>query len=536
MTGEGRALRDLGSLADDRFAQLALRVGFATHLSSKPDRTRWDVEQAAQQAGVHPATIYRDLERVRGSDEITVRSLAGRKSGYPKGRSRLHPDVETVIAEGLTSHYLTKNKPPLTETAKVVQEACNQLGLPEPSRSAIRRRLKKLKVAEVEGRRHGRKAREKATARPGSYAVEGPWDVWQIDHTLADVIIVDKATRKPVGRPWLTLVIDVATRLVVGFYVSLEPPSILRAAVAIDLGVQPKAAWLKRMGLPYSWPAAGLPVLIHSDRAKEFRAKAFERALANQGVRTFLRPAGAAHWGGHIERLLGTMMGKCKMLPGATQSSPKARGDYDSCKGARLDIDDLEVWFAHQILGVYHNTVHGALHCTPLEAWSKMADGRVARQPPDPETFRIDLFPQFTGTVTRMGIKAFGQEYASVDTTVAFARGVKKVWIKFDPRDLSRLYVELEAGAYTEVPYRLVDKPGRHPALWLYKYTRRLALRQGAPVDGLLARQAQARTEEMLNGESGGSRLARRAMERIRHARAVTTGPVLEDDSWGGAL
>jgi hypothetical protein len=34
----------------------------------------------------------------------------------------------------------------------------------------------------------------------------------QIDHTLVDVIVVDEIERKPIGRPWLTLVVDVATR------------------------------------------------------------------------------------------------------------------------------------------------------------------------------------------------------------------------------------------------------------------------------------------------------------------------------------
>jgi hypothetical protein len=45
------------------------------------------------------------------------------------------------------------------------------------------------------------------------------------------------------------LVIDVATRAVTSFYVGLEEPSIVRAAAAIDLGVQVKDDWLARTGL-----------------------------------------------------------------------------------------------------------------------------------------------------------------------------------------------------------------------------------------------------------------------------------------------
>jgi putative transposase len=49
-----------------------------------------------------------------------------------------------------------------------------------------------------------------------------PLERVQIDHTLVDVIMVDEGDRLPIGRPWLTLAIDVASRAVLGFLVSLE--------------------------------------------------------------------------------------------------------------------------------------------------------------------------------------------------------------------------------------------------------------------------------------------------------------------------
>jgi putative transposase len=41
-----------------------------------------------------------------------------------------------------------------------------------------------------------------------------PLDVVQIDHTLVDVIVVDSEHRQSIGRPWLTLAVDVASRAV----------------------------------------------------------------------------------------------------------------------------------------------------------------------------------------------------------------------------------------------------------------------------------------------------------------------------------
>jgi putative transposase len=41
----------------------------------------------------------------------------------------------------------------------------------------------------------------------------------QIDHTEIDIIVVDELTRTPLpGRPWLTLAIDVFSRVVTGLH------------------------------------------------------------------------------------------------------------------------------------------------------------------------------------------------------------------------------------------------------------------------------------------------------------------------------
>ncbi|WP_454740503.1 hypothetical protein [Cupriavidus necator] len=42
-------------------------------------------------------------------------------------------------------------------------------------------------------------------AAPGHFAARHPLDIVQIDHTLADIILVDEAYRHTIGRPWLTL-------------------------------------------------------------------------------------------------------------------------------------------------------------------------------------------------------------------------------------------------------------------------------------------------------------------------------------------
>ena len=101
------------------------------------------------------------------------------------------------------------------------------------------------------------------------------FDIVQIDHTTVDVYRRrSRCTARPIQRPWLTLAIDVASRMVAGFYLSLEAPSAASVALAIHHAVTRKAQWLAARGVKGDWPVSGLPDVIHLDNAREFRSRA----------------------------------------------------------------------------------------------------------------------------------------------------------------------------------------------------------------------------------------------------------------------
>jgi len=49
-----------------------------------------------------------------------------------------------------------------------------------------------------------------------------PLEIVQIDHTLVDIMVVDEVQRESMGRPWVTVAFDVATRVALGFVLSLN--------------------------------------------------------------------------------------------------------------------------------------------------------------------------------------------------------------------------------------------------------------------------------------------------------------------------
>ena len=72
-------------------------------------------------------------------------------------------------------------------------------------------------------------------------------------------MLVDDATRACIGRPWLTLVLDVDTRPVAGLTLSLDPPSAAAAGLAVTRAVLPNAEWLTDRAIGLAWPMQGLP-------------------------------------------------------------------------------------------------------------------------------------------------------------------------------------------------------------------------------------------------------------------------------------
>jgi transposase InsO family protein len=160
----------------------------------------------------------------------------------------------------------------------------------------------------------------------------------QIDHTLADIIVVDERDRLSVGRPWLTVAIDVFSRSVLGFYVSLDSPAVTSIGLCLTQACLPKERWLHARNLDLEWPMCGMPAVLRADNGKDFRSGALRRGCREHGIDLDFRPVATPHFGGHIERLIGSTMGRIHLLPGTTFSNPRERKDYPSETQAAMTL------------------------------------------------------------------------------------------------------------------------------------------------------------------------------------------------------
>jgi putative transposase len=354
--------------------------------------------------------------------------------------------------------------------------------------------------------------------------------VVQIDHTPIDLIVVDEQYRRPIGRPYLTLAIDVYSRCIPGFSLSLEAPSAVSAGLCIAHAVLDKDAWLAQRGLDGPWPIWGKPDCIHLDNAAEFYSEALRRGCGQHGIDIVHRPIARPHYGGTVERVLGTFMELIHQLPGTTFSNLTTRGSYDAEGQAVLTLAELEKWLTIAITQYYHHTWHHGLGGIPLAHYEAAILGTAETPgrgyPPkirDPRAFLIDFLPVVHRALQRFGFVLDHITYYSPALRPLLGKQEQrtKFLIRRDPRDLSRIYVlEPESQQYLEVPYRTLSRPAitlwehRHAVQTLRQQGRR-QMDEGALFDAI--EQMRAITETA----AAKSKAARRQHERHRQARAA---------------
>jgi len=481
-------------------------------LAHKQDRTRAEVAAAAAEMGRSAAQAYRLLRRYEADPKLT--SLLPRQTGPARGYSKLSPSLDRLIEEAIEVVYLTRQRIRLSDLVMEIRRRCHERGIRKPSRKAITARVRARPKIEIAARRDGsRAARHRFAAAIGSLTVDRPLGLVQIDHTLVDVIVVDSVARSPIQRPWLTLAIDVCTRCVAGFHLSLEPPSATRVALCISHAVLSKESWLAAQNIVHTWPVHGLFRRLHLDNAKEFRSEALRRGCEQHGIEIVYRPVRTPHYGGHIERLIGTMMGKVHLLPGTTYSNITEKGDLDPEKSAAMTLDEVERWLGEAITGVYHQVEHGGLGPPPLTAWSRLAaEAPAAAEVTDPKRFLIDFLPLERRLIRREGVSLHSIHYWS-DVLTRWIGEKERLIVRCDPRDLSRVYLRAPNGEYLELSYRDVRRPP--VSLWEHRLaTRKLREEGRAQVDENAIFQAIDRMRRIAEEALHTTKAVRRQHER----------------------
>lgn len=536
---DGSGLRvisqDIDDLSDEDWDIAKQRYEAIKPLLNDADR-KIKLTERALEIGVDQATLFRWLRRFNSFG--IVAALVPKRRGWKTGKSRIPDDVEKLIEEVINDTYLTVQRHSPQKTYWEVLRRCKERKIKAPHSNTVRARIKALsekKLLYARGYRELVKNRYKPLLGHFPNA-DYPLAVVQIDHTPVDLILVDDVHRLPIGRPWITLAIDVYSRMVVGYYLSFDPPSETSVAMCVAHAILPKEEWLELHGVNAKWSAFGIMDTIHTDNGAEFRSGNFQKSCLMHNIKLEFRPVRQPQYGGHIERLLGTFAQKIHELPGTTFSSIKDRDGYDSEKHSAMTKEEFEKWLVTLICGFYHANTHSVIGMSPERKWEIGIFGNATQQgrglpslPADRHSLLLDFLPSFSRTIQPYGVSIDGVNYYAdvlrplINSTSKEGNEKRKFIFRRDPRDITSVwFYDPETEAYFRIP--LANQAFPSVSIWEYRQAYKKAREDGmGSANETLILQAIEDLRKQVEESKEKTKKARRQSQRRReHEKKIT--------------
>lgn len=418
-----------------------------------------------------------------------------------------------------------------------------------PAKELFRRRLKTLECYDTYAAKFGEK---KAAARfkPTGRGLEAAriLRLGCIDHTFLDgVAVIDADEMLPLGRPWLTALLDVKSRCVVGFVLGYEPPSIYSAMECVKRANQPKVRLLGHSRYEQFVGIHGRFDEIVVDNGWEFSGVSFEDAMADLGTSVRWAPIASPTYKAVVERFFGTLNTRLnRKLPGATLKPELLRElGYDPYKEAVLTIEELDelIWEA---IGLYHLDLHRGLEQPPGLVWQR--DARAHGVAVIGDVTELD---KMLGAVrkgcelSRSGVRMLGLQFHDQAKVGALLHDLiagepvkaqrrtgsatAKVKVKFNPANLAEIHVwNSRRNRYVTLPCT-DERYACGISLWHHQRLREWTKLRGLAFSSEMER-LQAKADLARKIESMAPELKQRQRRSI--ARLITK-PVIQDKLQG---
>lgn len=363
--------------------------------------------------------------------------LAGltRKTRTDAGQRKLPHELQQLI-EGLALR-----RPPPTAAAvhrqvkAIAQEQrWQEQGWAVPSYSRVHNIIQQLDPSMIMLAHQGAKMYQDAFDLLYRREASRPNEMWQADHMLLDIWVLDPSDPSgKLARPWLTVILDDYSRAVAGYGLSLQAPSALQTALVLR-----QAIWRKENPI---WHVCGIPQTLYTDHGSDFISHHMEQVSIDLHMELVFSLPGRPRGRGRIERFFHSVNQLfLSDLPGyAPPGVPSVPRVPFSAKLTFSQLDQrLQTW----ILNDYHHRVHGETGAPPQERWEE--SGFLPQLPMS--LAQLDLLLLTVAKprkVQQDGIHFQGSRY--LDLTLAAYVG-EAVVIRYDPSDLAEIRVYHEDG------------------------------------------------------------------------------------------
>ena len=311
-------------------------------------------------------------------------SMVSHKSKTSR-RSRYSPSIQKRMMRAVKWYWAAPERSQkhayvyFVQGMKRINARLSKQGIPPldfPGKTSFNKNIRRSESYEFLSQKFGIKAaKQKFQAnRQGLYSPR-PLGLASIDHTQVDVqvVVLHRGKLRLVGRPWLTLIVDIHTRCILGWYLTFEHPSVESAMACIRHANRPKIEFLSHdFGSPELANIYGKPDEIIADNGWEFTGTAFEYSLISLGMAVRWAPIHAPQYKAKGERAFYTLNEFLfHRIAGRTYPIAQMREwGLDPAKDAVVSLRDLQNLLA-QAISVYHQSWHSSLEDTPLNVWTK---------------------------------------------------------------------------------------------------------------------------------------------------------------------
>ena len=325
------------TLSDEQLETAKVRRMYALailHLPNSPEQVNPAIQRVWEkirqpETPPHWTTVYRWKCRLSQAEKDFT-ALAPRHDAKGNRNSRFPEEVVELANQAIDRVYLNRTPGTLQDTLDSLLAAIEHenrlrpsaIQLPRPTRRMLKSMINAIPAFEKYAARHGKTAAVKHFRSVQQHrTTSAPLERGEIDHTPLDMIVVDDENSLPLGRPYLTTLIDDYTRCILGIYISFEPPSYLTVARCLKHAFQPKGDLLSRYpSILNHWAAHGVMAVLVVDNGREFHSESLENACFALGIEIQFR---ACHRGAIVidsvvgEGTLEQLREQCD-LPGAS--------------------------------------------------------------------------------------------------------------------------------------------------------------------------------------------------------------------------
>lgn len=338
-----------------RYVKQALENTHSPHSQANLNNTIAIISQKINDPSPPTTRTLSNWIRTYISSNFDIRSLTDQRKGNLSSRKPLiiNQALGIALEKMLKGSFMDSADDINREMIQYLND--NQLPYAEEELYSLRQiqRLKKLhfdQYSKDKAKNSARFAQNNSKATGQKINSEGFLNLVEIDSHQLDLIILDDETLEIKCRPWITVAIDIFTRIILGFYISESPPNSFTTLQA-----------MKNMVTTF-----GVPDVVIPDNGSEFinnsvfaLARELQITLEPSQVKT---PDNKPY----VERFFRTLAHNfIQKIDGTTFSNRFRVEEYESKKYASLTLCQIKECISSWI-DIYHKSLHSGINRVPI--------------------------------------------------------------------------------------------------------------------------------------------------------------------------